>query len=116
MEWNKSVWERFYEVFKRDDRQSVYKHPALLSYSQEEIDEIASYINKKYDLAHSISSVTTFCDKYLVKGEVIQFVTMVDTMIYASVEARVKRLSYIKDWYEAFAKREISKATPHWTE
>jgi ribonucleotide reductase alpha subunit len=36
-------------------------------------------------------------------------------MIYASVEDRSKRLGYIKDWYEAFAKREISKATPHWT-
>ena len=115
--WNETkAYEKGFKKFLKEmiDK-GVYKHPALLSYSQEDIDEIASYINKNYDLAHSISSVTTFCDKYLVKGEVIQFVTMVDTMIYASVEDRSKRLGYIKDWYEAFAKREISKATPHWT-
>lgn len=115
--WNRTkAYEKTFPVFLKEMIiKGVYKHEGLLKYTDDEILEISKLIDKNYDLNHSISSVTTFRDKYLVDGEVIQFVTMVDTMIYASVESEENRLEYIKDWYESFAKRKLSKATPHWT-
>ena len=115
--WNqtKAYETPFLSFVKSMIEKGVYKNEALLKYSDEEINELSKLIDKNYDLKHSISSYTTFKDKYLVEGEVIQYVNMVDAMIYASVESETKRLSYVKDWYLLFAERKLSKATPHWT-
>lgn len=115
--WNqtKAYETPFLDFVKKMIDKGVYKNEALLKYSDKEISELSKLIDKNYDLKHSISSYTTFKDKYLVEGEVIQYVNMVDAMIYASVESEHKRLSYVKDWYLLFAERKLSKATPHWT-
>ena len=48
-------------------------------------------------------------------GEVIQYVHMVNALIYASVECTPQeRLKKAACWYLMFAKRELSLATPHW--
>ena len=115
--WNqtKAYETPFLDFVKKMISEGVYKNEGLLKYTDDEIVELSKVINKKYDLKHSISSYTTFKDKYLVKGEVIQYVNMVDAMIYASVESKQKRSGYAKDWYLLFAERKLSKATPHWT-
>ena len=115
--WNqtKAYETPFLDFVKKMIGEGVYKNEGLLKYTDEEIVELSKVIDKNYDLKHSISSYTTFKDKYLVKGEVIQYVNMVDAMIYASVESKHKRLGYAKDWYLLFAERKLSKATPHWT-
>ena len=115
--WNqtKAYETPFLDFVKKMINKGVYKNEGLLKYTDEEILELSKVIDKNYDLKHSISSYTTFKDKYLVKGEVIQYVNMVDAMIYASVESKQKRLDYAKDWYLLFAERKLSKATPHWT-
>ena len=78
--WNKTkAYETpFYDFVQAMIKKGVYKHKALLKYSKEEYEELAKLINKDYDLKHSISSVKTFEDKYLVDGECIQLVNMVD--------------------------------------
>lgn len=115
--WNqtKAYETPFLTFVKKMISEGVYKNEGLLKYSDEEITELSKVIDKNYDLKHSISSYTTFKDKYLVEGEVIQYVNMVDAMIYASVEPKHKRLDYVKEWYLLFAERKLSKATPHWT-
>lgn len=115
--WNqtKAYEKPFLDFLKGGISKGLYKHEGLLKYSDDEILELSKVIDKNYDLKHSISSFTTFKDKYLQDGEVIQYVNMIDAMIYASVEAESKRIDYAKDWYLLFAERKLSKATPHWT-
>lgn len=116
--WNKTkAYEKPFNQFIYEMvEKGVYKHPALGVYSDEEIIELGKEIDKSYDLKHSISSFNTFKSKYLVEGECIQLVQMVDAMIYASVEkTKEQRMYYAKRWYHILANRELSKATPHWT-
>ena len=116
--WNKTkAYEKPFNQFIHEMvEKGVYKHPALGVYSDEEIIELGKEIDKSYDLKHSISSFNTFKSKYLVEGECIQLVQMVDAMIYASVEkTKEQRMYYAKRWYHILANRELSKATPHWT-
>lgn len=117
-----SMWSKrgsydvpFVEFVRSMQRKGIYTHPALNVYTDEELEIAGSWINKEYDLAHSIASVVTFQNKYLLRSECIQQATMVDTLIYASVEATPSdRMRYTKKWYKRFAQRKISKATPHW--
>lgn len=111
------AYEIPFSVFVSDMiAKGIYKHEGLLKYSKEDYDYLGSLINQEYDLQHSIASVTTFIQKYLVKGECIQQVMMVNAMIYASAEKNKEdRLKYAAEWYNLFASRKISKATPHWT-
>lgn len=116
--WNKTkAYEKsFYSFVQGMIKKGVYKHEALKSYTEDQYNELAKEIDQNLDLNHSISSVKTFEDKYLVDGEVIQYVNMVDAMIYASVEnTDDKKMHYAKRWYHRTANRQISKATPHWT-
>lgn len=115
--WSKTdAYEIPYLTFVRDmQKKGLYSHPALSVYTDEEIQFAGDLIDKNYDLAHSIASVVTFQNKYLLRGECIQQATMTDALIYASVEATPSdRMRYAKKWYKRFAKRQISKATPHW--
>lgn len=116
--WNKTkAYEKpFGQFIKEMTNKGVYRHFGLSAYSESEIAGLEKEIDMNYDLNHSISSINTFESKYLVDGECIQLVMMVDAMIYASVEKTAeKRMYYAKRWYHTFAQREISKATPHWT-
>lgn len=116
--WNKTrAYEKpFHEFLQNMIDRGVYKHEGLFKYTEQEIVELGKEINQEYDLAHSISSVTTFQSKYLINGECIQQVMMVNAMIYASVEKTPElKMKYAKRWYHKFAKRKLSKATPHWT-
>ena len=105
-----------FDVFVREmQRKGKYTHPALNSYTDEELRKYGELIDESYDLAHSIASVMTFKYKYLLPEECIQQAVMVDTLIYASVETVPSMKDfYIKKWYKRFAQRQISKATPHW--
>jgi len=117
-----SMWSKrgayevpFVEFVRTMQRKGIYKHPALNVYTDEELERAGQWIKKEYDLAHSIASVITFKSKYLLSTECIQQATMVDTLIYASVEGTPSdRMRLTKKWYPRFAGRQISKATPHW--
>lgn len=115
--WNKTkAYEKpFYQFTQEMIEKGVYKHEGLSKYSKEDFEVLGKVIDKNFDLKHSISSVKTYEDKYLEKGEVIQNVNMINAMIYASVEKPENRLAYATQWYYEFANRELSKATPHWT-
>lgn len=117
-----SMWSKrgsydisFVQFVKNMQLKGLYAHPALNVYTDEELMKAGEWIKKEYDLAHSIASVVTFKQKYLLAGECIQQATLVDCLIYASVEATsTDRMRYAKKWYQRCAKRQISKATPHW--
>lgn len=114
--WNRTrLYEKPFEDFVYEMISSgVYKHPALLKYSIDDLKEVAKVINKNYDLDHSISSVVSFDEKCIREDEVIQYAHMVNALIYASVESVGVRLTKAKEWYLLFAQRKISLASPHW--
>ena len=84
----------------------------MTKYSEQDWEELNSYMVQERDLAHSYASAFTAERKYLLDGECLQHMFMVNAMIIASVEKDSNRLKYAKEFYDAFSLRELSKATP----
>lgn len=91
-----------------------YTHPAIFdAYSPADQAELGALINRERDTDHSYGSVLTAKKKYLLKGECIQQMHMVNAMIIASVEKDYrKRMDLVAETYEALSLRKISLATP----
>lgn len=91
-----------------------YTHPAVKeAYSASDWETLGKLIVKERDTDHSYGSVLTASKKYLLKGECIQHMHMVNSMIIASVEQDyTTRMSLVGDIYEALSNRKISLATP----
>ena len=94
----------------------LYDSVILEKYSLEEIDEIETFIQPKYDLIFPISSTKSLLKKYLIKHkdkpfELPQFANIVTVMFLNQYE-KVDRLKKIKEDYEAVASLSISLATP----
>lgn len=102
----------FLEFVKEQKTLGIWKHEAFDKYSDEEITELGNCIVKERDLNHSIASVLTASQKYLLPNECIQHMFMGNAMVIASVEAEDNRLTFAKIVYEALSERKISLATP----
>lgn len=102
----------FYDYIQLMKTKGHYSHPAIDSYSKEEIDELGKEIKQDRDLLHSYGSVITAMKKYLSPGECIQQMFMVNSMIMAYVEQKETRIDVIKKFYEKLSSRKISLATP----
>lgn len=112
--WKSSqIFEKSFHYYVKEQLDDgFYKHPGIKKWTKREIVELGETIIQERDLDHSYGSVLTSNDKYLVPGECIQQMHMVNAMIIASVEKRDIRLSIAKQIYEALSMRKISLATP----
>ena len=91
----------------------LYSHPLLSTYTPEEISELGDSIDKVKDLSHSYGSTLTAEKKYLLKGETIQNMFMVEAMIIFGERYSGKlRLEKVLDLYKNLSERKISLATP----
>lgn len=104
----------FKSFVKKQIKNDVWKHPAFLKYSDDELELLGAEIIKERDLQHSITSVETFLTMYALDGESIQQAMMGNAMCYASVELPENRMKQAIKWYHEFSRREISLASPHW--
>lgn len=86
----------------------AYTHPELSQYSDEEIEFLGKFIKQERDLAHSYGSTLTAEKKYLLDGECIQQMFMVEAMIIFSE----KPIERVVELYDALSLRKISLATP----
>lgn len=102
----------FYYYVNEQKEKGVYKHKGIDKWTKNEIVELGECIDQNRDLNHSYGSVLTAVQKYLLQGECIQQMFMVNAMIIASVEPKDKRVDVAKKIYEALSKRKISLATP----
>lgn len=102
----------FSEFIKSMQVAGYYSHPAIDLYSAAELDILGKSIVQSNDLAHSYGSTLTANKKYLLPGECIQHMFMVNSMIIASVEKPDERVKYALDFYAALSARKISLATP----
>ena len=107
------VFEKsFYYYVNEQKEKNIYKHPGLNKWTKNEIIELGDEIIQERDLDHSFGSVLTAHQKYLLKGECIQQMHMVNAMIIASVEDKNIRVDVAKRIYKALSQRKISLATP----
>lgn len=102
----------FYYYLKEQMESGVYKHPGLKVWTKNEIIKLGEVIDHSRDLTHGYGSVLTGNKKYLMKGETIQHMHMVNAMIIASIEEKEDRLEFAKEVYEGLSLRKISLATP----
>lgn len=104
-------FKKFVKTLMKDK----YKHPAISLYSDKDLELLGSYINQDNDLNHSFASVVSAESKYLMNGECIQQMMMVNAMIIASVEKPEKRVDTAIELYvKAFSPRKVSLASPWW--
>jgi len=102
----------FYYYFKEQKEAGIYKHPALDIWVKNDINKLGKIINHDLDLAHGYGSVLTGNKKYLMKGETIQQMHMVNAMIIGSIEEKETRFDFTVQVYHALSQRKISLATP----
>jgi len=90
-----------------------YSHPLISSYTQEEIELLEKSIDQNRDLEHSYGSTLTASKKYLLEGEVIQYMFMVEAMIiFGERYSGEERIKKVVDLYNNLSKRKLSLATP----
>ena len=98
-----------FKAFFHEMRDSgKYSHPVLSKYTDEDLDYLEKHIRQNRDLDHSYGSTLTANRKYLLKGECIQQMFMVEAMIIF----HDKSLDRVIELYNALSLRKISLATP----
>tara|TARA_R110000850_G_scaffold150339_2_gene272871 strand:+ start:244 stop:2427 length:2184 start_codon:yes stop_codon:yes gene_type:complete len=100
----------FYAYIKEMQEQGKYSHPALEQYNEAEIGFLEQHIDQNKDLTHSYGSTLTAHKKYLLEGEVIQYMFMVEAMIIMS--KKKNKLEKVEELYTNLSDRKISLATP----
>jgi len=85
-----------------------YKHENILGYTDEQLDYLEKSLVQNNDLNHSYGSTLTANRKYLMEGECIQHMFMVNSMIVFAGQPLDKVLAM----YKALSERKISLATP----
>lgn len=88
-----------------------YTSDFLNVYTSEDIKKLGTYINHEIDLSHSYASVINAQHKYLMDGECIQHMHMINAMCIASVE-KDERVERAIDLYHSLSSRRVSLATP----
>lgn len=86
-------------------------------YNDEEIDYLDSFIKRDRDLLYDYPGFEIAIDMYLLKNnaqpcELPQHMHMAIAMFAMQNEPRVKRISYVLDYYDAISKLEYVNATP----
>lgn len=89
----------------------------LLSYSEDEINELNNFINIDRDMAFDYAGANMLVSRYLIKYdgktfELPQEIFMVIAMMLALNEKKEERISIVKEFYDALSLRKISLATP----
>ena len=102
----------FKEVVHYNIKKKEYTKDLLSYYSDEDLDEISTYIKMDRDLDYSYASLITAKNKYLGKYELNQHMHMVNAMRFGQFEPAETRLKFVKDTYSALSSRKISLATP----
>lgn len=91
----------------------LYTHPLLNTYTNNDVEYLEKFIDQNRDLQHSYGSTLTASKKYLLEGETIQYMFMVEAMIiFGKRYSGQNRLDKVVDLYNKLSLRKISLATP----
>jgi len=100
----------FLVYFKEMMTAGIYKHPWFSEWSDEEIEKVGNAIVQERDLDLSYAAMVNAEKKYLLDGECMQQLFMVNAMILSTHEAN--RVESTIRLYDALSQRKISLATP----
>ncbi len=104
-----------YGSYAQTVKLQVEKHRydrAILQYSPEELAVAGSWIRPEWDQDYDYAGAVLLTKRYLLPDELPQEAYLTCALLLAQVEARPKRLTVAKQFYEAIAQRKISLATP----
>jgi len=110
---------RLYDLIQRNVELGFYDRQLLTDYTEEEWDEINSFVNHERDMSLSYVAMEQMRGKYLVQNRVTGQILETPQMLYILVaavlfarESRETRLRWLRDYYDAISKHEISLPTP----
>jgi len=84
----------------------------ILTYSRAELEEANTWIVSDWDTDYDYAGAVLLTKRYLCKDELPQEAFLTCALLLASVETPNERLLWARRFYEAFARRQISLATP----
>jgi len=109
---------KLYDVVKRNVEEKMYSEELLQWYSEDEWNELDSYIDHDKDESYTHSAITQLIEKYLVRNKVTKKIYESPQIRYI-VAAAVKmhsekkdRLKKVKDYYEQASNGDFTLATP----
>jgi len=107
------------DIVCKNIERRVYDPDLLSYYSDEEWDRINSFVDHRRDYKLTIAAVKQAIDKYLVKdrttGEIYetpQYAFMLIPCVMFKNYPKTTRLNYIRDFYDAITRFQISLPTP----
>ena len=110
--------EGFYEFVKRYADQGIYGSYLLENYSEEDFNELGSYIDPARDLYFNYTGIKILADRYLIRdeeGRIIELpqeMYMLIAMTLAIPEKREERVRWAKEFYDLLSQHLITVATP----
>ena len=106
-------------LIKRNIDMGFYDEELLTQYTEEEWDRINGFIDHERDASLSYVAMEQLRGKYLVQNRVTGQIMETPQIAYALIAATLfnkypaeTRLRYIKDYYDAISKHDISLPTP----
>ena len=107
------------QVIKDNIERRAYDSAILESYTEQEINELDSYVNHSRDEVQTYAAMEQWRGKYLVQnrvtGEIFETPQVAYMMIAATLFAEYPaetRLQYVKDYYDAISTFDVSLPTP----
>ncbi|MFN8673241.1 MAG: ribonucleoside-diphosphate reductase subunit alpha [Candidatus Sericytochromatia bacterium] len=107
----------YYDFLQEAIKYNLYDPKILDFYTKDEINEVASEINYKYDLGFDYAGMNLLSERYLIKKnskvfELPQELFITVSLLLAVPEEQEVRVEMAKKFYHAIASRKISLATP----
>lgn len=110
---------RLYDLIKKNVALGFYDPLLLSDYTEEEWDEINGFANHERDMSLTYVAMEQMRGKYLVQNRVTGQILETPQVLYILVaavlfsrEPKETRLQWVRDYYEATSKHEISLPTP----
>jgi len=118
--WKDSeIYPPLQDIINRNIEKGVYDDAILMSYTEEEIKQIDSYIKHGRDTDFTYAGLQQIVDKYLVQDrstglvyETPQFMYMLISMTLFQNYSKEIRLDYVKKYYDAISTFKINIPTP----
>lgn len=108
-----------YHIVQENINAGVYDPELLVQYSEEEFDELQSYIKHDRDYNFTYAGMEQFRGKYLAQDRSVKRIYETPQVLYMLVAATIfssypkqTRLKYVKDLYDAASQFYISLPTP----
>lgn len=110
---------RLYELIQKNVASGFYDKALLVDYTEAEWDHIAEFVDHTRDMSLTYAAMEQLRGKYLVQNRVTRSLLETPQVAYALIAATLfskypshSRMSYVREYYQAISKHDISLPTP----